>query len=190
MSFIIFIEKWKWGRFGKSSLFFSGFANIMVAYPRPPARRASYWQARRRRAKTASFLGIGPCWVMLTVRFWWNFLLIQYIQGGINLFFGLICLPGDGLQLLCSCGAPPYRQCPKCHLWSKKLPKNCEDIGIHPPCVAGETEMDVHTLPKWWCFHRPWKSHSHVCFLPTIQFLGGEKKVTPWSHVSVGTALC
>ena len=99
---------------------------------------------------------------MLTVRFEGNLLLIQYFgDGGINLFFGqtkkqlLICLPGDGLQHLCSFGASPYRQCLKCHLWSKAQPKRCEGIRVCLPHVARETEMDAKIVVFPWTLEIP-----------------------------------
>lgn len=143
----------------------------MVVYPRPPAWRASYCQARRRWVTTASPLGMGPCQVMLTVRLEGNLLLICYFgSGGINLFFGqrkkqmLICFPGDGLPHLCSFGASPYRQCLKCHLGVRHSPKGVKVSGS----VFFTLHMKQNWMPKWWCFHGPWKSPSDACLFPTL----------------------
>lgn len=94
---------------------------------------------------------MGPCGVLLTVRFEDNPVLINILGvGGINLLFeqtkkwAFICLPGDGLQHLCSFGACPYRQCPKCHLWGKAQPKTCDGIRLCLPHVAHETKMDAN----------------------------------------------
>ena len=150
-----------------------------MVYPRPSAGRASYCQATRRWVKTASPLGIGPYCGMLTVRCWGNLVLIQYFGGGgINLFFGqikqqlLICLPGDSLQHLCSFRASPYRQCPKCHVWSKAQPKRCEGIAVCPPHIAHATEMDAKMVVFPQTLETP---QSHLPF-PHINYIGKKNK--------------
>lgn len=94
----------------------------------------------------------------------------------------LICLPGDGLQHLCSVEAFPNRQCPKCHLWDKAQPKTCDSSRLRPPHFAHETKMDAKMVVFPWALELP---QPHWPF-PYISYLG--KKKTSQGCISVRTA--